>query len=181
MWLPDPSEIALIFGEMGAGKTTLLRVIAWYLTREGHQVYAIDSEGKLKREVPSRLRRLRPNCAADIERFVDRLPNNCYLMVDEIGKFLPSNVSKETALARLVLYGRNRGIGLVATVRRPHGISPILRECWRIVYSFAILDPDERIYMSRWLGRNCEILGSLRPEHFKTFLPLHLRGSQKTT
>lgn len=136
-----------ICGMPGTGKTTYMRS----LLRGYPEVYVYDPLDQYRdfpRHVP-----LRDNIE-DFEAVCKRIweKGNICFAVEESEMYFPQGKPLTPWAARIVLRGRNRGIGVIANTRRLAMLSKNFFSLCEHVFIFRLFSPNDISYLSAFIG-----------------------------
>lgn len=162
------NHVTMIIGTRGSGKTELLKFL---LRRfKGYRVLIYDSEHEFEDDWEGFkvYKPYEPSSQTEFDRICGTVweKGNYIMAVESIDFFVKPKQPLPPNFAKLVHWGRKRGIGLMLTSRR---IASVHKDpCsqvhhWFIFYSFL---PNDIRYLREFVGKIAEDCGSLKPYEF---------------
>uniref|UniRef100_A0A6H2A2J3 ATPase domain containing protein n=1 Tax=viral metagenome TaxID=1070528 RepID=A0A6H2A2J3_9ZZZZ len=141
-------EVICIGGMRGTGKTTLAK----HITSQFESVYVFDplnQYAEFEHYVPE---------TSSIEEFDSVakriwLKGNMVFVVEECEGYLGERMALSPYAFKIVLQGRNRGIGLIAVTRRIANLSKTVFSLSDHVYLFRFFSPNDVKYCAEFIGR----------------------------
>ena len=142
-------EVICIGGMRGTGKTTLAKHIA----SKFEACVIFDPLGQYSEFSDTYVPR-----SSSLEEFdsIARMVwqrGNTVFVVEECESFLGERMNLSPYAFRIVLQGRNRGIGLIAVTRRIANLSKTVFSLSDHVYLFRFFSPNDVKYCSEFIGR----------------------------
>lgn len=153
-------EMITIGGMRGTGKTTLAR----YIARQFHSVYVFDPLGQyseFSHYVPEAgtVQEFDYVCQHIWER------GNVLFVIEECEGYLGERMSLSPYAFKIVLQGRNRGIGMMAITRRIANLSKTVFSLSDHVYLFRFFSPNDIHYCQDFIGREWASKLATMPKH----------------
>lgn len=178
------NEKSMIVGVNDMGKSVLFRHLIKQLLDAGVKVLLYDSEkeyGVKYREFPSRNLKVVqppevPEDVGDMDRhLIDLFDRTCrqvwdrgdmVMAIESVDFYSDPQKPLPPFLWRLENWGRNRGIGILQTSRRPAGVHKDCCALNRHWFLFHCYLPNDIKYIRSFIGKVANELPSLEPHHF---------------
>lgn len=191
------TDLMAIFGRRGTGKSTLCksiqkafpRLIVIDLLHEYTKKdcdYLVDDfetfGAVLVKLLEAKKKRFRVVYQFDVENSSDETEEfdramkliyhfgNCMVVIEEIHHYMKREYMTEW-LKKLVLVGRHRGVGLIATSQRPAEVSKTFVSQCHHVFAGVTFEKNDLKYFADTIGDASERLQNVKPFHFLHYQP----------